>query len=251
MNPITFEKINHYGETVFENELYIHNHNPEMLLMYDCNYLQFKKNPSLSEFIHAEHYLRAFHQKHHQKHLKFYFPENETIFPEVREYLSHSNYQTGRLELYWIQPNDFPIVKVAPVITIQPVTMDNIDIFLKLQYELDYKFGLGYAEQRQAQHKRNFQSSSFQQLIAFYKGTLAASVDLIISDDIVEIDGLIVLDDFQRKGIGSGLQRYVMDHYSDKTVILVASGEDTPREMYRKQNYQFQSYIYEVMKVKD
>lgn len=251
MSVITFENINHYGSTVFENESYIHNHNPELLLMYDCNYLQFKENPTLSELIQAEDYLRAYHQKYNQKHLKFYFPENEIILPEVREYLFRNNYLSGRLELYWIHPNDFPSITVTSVISVLPVTMDNIDTYLKLQYELDYKYGLDYADQRQAQHKRNFQNECFKQLIAFYLGTPAGTVDLIITKDTLEIDSLVVLDDFQKKGIGSRIQRYVMDHFKEKTVILVASGEDTPREMYKKQNYHYQSFKYEVMKVEE
>lgn len=251
METITFEKINHYGIKVFENDLYNHIHNPEMLLMYDCNFLQFKKNPTLLDFTKAEDYLREFHLKHDQHHLKFYFPENATILPEVREYLSQCNYHDSRLELYYIQPKRFPKINGNPEISVQSVTEENLDTFLKFQYELDFKYGLGYAEQRQAQHRRNFYSDSFQQVIAYFRGLPAASVDLIITDDTVEIDGLIVLDAYQKRGIGSMIQRYVMDQFMDKKVILVASGDDTPREMYIKQNYKYVSYKYEVMKVNE
>lgn len=40
-----------------------------------------------------------------------------------------------------------------------------------------------------------------------------------------------------------------MNQFFDKTVILVADGEDTPREMYRKQHYQYLGFKYVVMKI--
>lgn len=40
-----------------------------------------------------------------------------------------------------------------------------------------------------------------------------------------------------------------MESFPEKTVILVADGEDTPREMYKKQNYQYHGFRYETQKV--
>ena len=87
------------------------------------------------------------------------------------------------------------------------------------------------------------------QLLALYKGTPAGAVEIIISENIAEIDNLGVDEDFQKKGIGSRLQKFVMDTFHDKTIILVADGQDTPKEMYKRQNYQYLSYHYYCQKV--
>ncbi|WP_264196134.1 hypothetical protein [Metabacillus niabensis] len=40
-----------------------------------------------------------------------------------------------------------------------------------------------------------------------------------------------------------------MESFPEKIVILVADGEDAPREMYKKQNYNYHGFIYETQKV--
>ncbi|MEH7307838.1 GNAT family N-acetyltransferase [Neobacillus drentensis] len=82
--------------------------------------------------------------------------------------------------------------------------------------------------------KRIFEDPNIHQLLAFYKGIPAGSVEVIISKETADIDGLVVDENFQKKGKGSMLQKFVMEKYDNKTIILVADGEDTPREMYRE-----------------
>ncbi|MGA5689718.1 GNAT family N-acetyltransferase [Cytobacillus pseudoceanisediminis] len=72
---------------------------------------------------------------------------------------------------------------------------------------------------------------------------------MIIKEYTAEIDGLMVHEDFQKKGIGRRLQKSVMDQFKDKTIILVADGEDTPKEMYRRQNYQYLGKQYNLLKI--
>ncbi|GLB59601.1 DUF5613 domain-containing protein [Cytobacillus sp. NCCP-133] len=77
MKHITFNNIYKPGKVVLENGFYIHNHNPEMLLQYDSNFIRFKKMPTVPEFLDAHDYLRSYHQESGQKHVRFYFPEGE------------------------------------------------------------------------------------------------------------------------------------------------------------------------------
>lgn len=246
---ITFEHIFRLGNVVFENNLYRQIHYPEMLTRYDSNFIEFKKIPTLSEFKSAEGYLRSFHLKHSQNYVKFYFPENEKPVVELIDYLNHSGYKIGFLELYTIQPNQFPTVQVNPDIEIHPVTDKNLETFLKYQYQQDLEYGSEFANQKQQLHKRNFENPNILQLLATYKGKPAGSVDIIIEKNTAEIDGLVVDENFQKKGIGSRLQKFVMEQFFNKTIILVADGEDTPRDMYRKQNYQYHGFKYHVNKV--
>src|SRR5690606_20488073 len=102
---------------------------------------------------------------------------------------------------------------------------------------------------KKAQHLRNYRDKSIQQFIAFYKGKAAGSVDVIIKERTAEIDGLMVHEELQKKGIGSRLQKSVMDQFKDRTIILVADGDDTPKEMYRRQNYLYLGKQYNLLKV--
>jgi len=249
MKQITFEHINKLGIIVAENDRYRHYHYPKMLTRYDSNFIEFKSLPSLTEFKDAEAYLREYHLKNGQKHVKFYFPANIKPAGELVGYLTDMGYEVGFLELYAIQPKHFPPVKNNPDIDIQVVTDKSLEALLTLQYNHDVNYGSEFAGQKADLIKRQFEDQNIQQLLAFYKETPAGYVDVIISSETVEIDNLTVDERYQNKGIGSRLQKYVMESFPEKTDILVADGEDTPREMYKKQNYQYHGFKYETQKV--
>ncbi|MCM3443447.1 GNAT family N-acetyltransferase [Metabacillus halosaccharovorans] len=249
MKQITFEHIYKLGIIVAENDLYRHYHYPKMLTRYDSNFIEFKTLPSLPEFQEAEVYLREYHLRKGQKHVKFYFPANIKPTGELVAYLTDMGYEVGFLELYAIQPKHFPLVKNNPDIDIQVVTDKSLEALLTLQYKHDLNYGSQFAGQKADLIKRQFEDQNIQQLLAFYKGTPAGYVDVIISNETAEIDNLTVDELYQKKGIGSKLQNFVMESFPEKTVILVADGEDTPREMYKKQNYQYHGFRYETQKV--
>ncbi|MFJ5768031.1 GNAT family N-acetyltransferase [Lysinibacillus sp. NPDC093210] len=248
MSNITFDHIEKIGHVIYEDEVCQHVHYSEMLSRYDSNFILFKTMPSLTAFKKTEQMLRTFHQKHNQKHLKFIFPSNEKISPNIHSYLTEENYDIGFLELYTIEPSQF-VIRVHRHVDVQLVTEDNLEEFLKLQYEEDLKYGETFATEKQALLKRRFHDPSKHQLLAYYDGFPAGSMELIEEDTTVEIDNLFVLEAFQRKGVGTQLQQYVMQKFHHKIVILVADGEDTARDMYQKQNYVYQGFQYEVLKV--
>ena len=249
MMQITFENIYILGTVLVENSRYRLFHYPEMLIRYDSNFIEFKKLPTLVEFKDAENYLRNYHLKYGQKHVKFYFPANKKPAVELFDYMNYSGYVLGFIELYAIQPYQFPLVKDNRDIEIHVLTDKNLETFLKLQYQQDLVFGSEFANQKIGLHKRNFEDQNILQLLAFYKGTPAGSVDVIISKNTAEIDSLVVDEKYQKKGIGSRLQKFVMEKFYNKTIILVADGEDTPREMYKRQNYHYHGFKYQSHKV--
>lgn len=249
MRQVTFKDTYTLGDIVNETALFIHYHYPKMLMRYDSNFIEFKTLPSLSEFIAVERYLKAFHLKKGQKHLKFYFPENVKPTEKLMTYLTDTNYEIGFLELYTIEPKYFPRVENNSEIDIQLVTDKTLAILLDRQYKHSVEFGEEFAKQKLELIKRQFINPSIQQLLAFYEGKPAGYLDIIIASETAEIDDLSVNQAFQRKGIGSRLQRFVMDLFPEKIVLLIADGEDTPREMYKKQNYKNVGFKYEVQKV--
>lgn len=232
MNQISFTATYTLGEIVLENEHYRHYHYPEMLVRYDSNFIEFKQVPILQEFIKAEEYLKEFHQKRGQNHLKFRFPAHFKPAGELNAYLKEIGYDIELLELYAIKPIEFPILPENSDIEIQGVSRETLEILVNLKYQQDLEFGEEFAEQKKELTRRQFDNPMIQQVLAFYKGEAVGYVDLMISKETVEIDDLSVGELFQKKGIGSRLQQFAMTSYPDKTIILLADGTDTPREMY-------------------
>ncbi|MCM3763908.1 GNAT family N-acetyltransferase [Neobacillus niacini] len=249
MQQLTFENINTLGIIVHENTQYKHYHYPEMLTRYDSNFIEFKTLPTVTEFKEAENYLRDYHLKRGQKHVKFSFPNNIKPTGELLAYLTDMRYEIGFLELYAIEPKHFPAVIDNPDIDIQVVTNKSLEVLLDLQYQHDLNNGIEFAKQKVDLIKRQFEDQNIQQVLAFYKGSPAGYVNVIISSETAEIDSLMVDELYRKKGIASRLQKFVMESFPEKMVILVADGEDTPREMYRKQNYQYHGFKYEATKI--
>ena len=145
--------------------------------------------------------------------------------------------------------SNFLELQKHPLISIQPVTSQNVQTYLTFEYDLDVQFGTAFAEQKQLLYKKYFHDHRILQLLAYYEGIPAGSLDVILSENTAELDNLIVLHPYRNKGVASRLQQYVMNQFADKIVILAADGYDTAREMYQKLNYQYLGYRYEVLKV--
>ncbi|WP_226793678.1 GNAT family N-acetyltransferase [Bacillus sp. B1-b2] len=251
MKDISYDYTYEEGQIVKETENWKHVHNPEMLLQYDSNYIQFKSVPTIEGFTEAEAYLRSFHHQKGQEHLKFIFPENNELPKKLLEELVlKKDYEVGFTELYAVNPSDFPVLSINPDIIIKEVTSDNLEDFLQLEYSQDLEYGKSFADGKVHMYKQNFTNSSFLQLLAYYKGRPAGALEVIIAEKTVEIDGIFVIEEFQRKGIAARLQKYVMEKFPEKVVILLADGEDTPKEMYKKQNYVLKGFQYEALKEK-
>ncbi|MRX71935.1 GNAT family N-acetyltransferase [Bacillus lacus] len=249
MTSITFSNIYKEGKKIEDSALFIHVHNQEMLLQYDSNFIVFKSMPSSEEFLRAYSYLRNFHEKYNQKHVRFYFPENMELPPNLQKLFKYEDFTVGILELYHIDPDTFSVPEGNPDITVEAVTVQTLQDYLALQYDFTKEYGEEFALRKQEKLIADFYAAHKQQVIAYYRGAPAGSVDVILSNTTAEIDGLGVKEQFQKKGIGTALQHWVMKQYADQTVILVANGEDTPRDMYRKQGYQYGGFQYELLKV--
>ncbi|MFA9557749.1 GNAT family N-acetyltransferase [Evansella sp. AB-rgal1] len=248
---ITFDHLYKNGTVIVETELYKQIHFPKMLNMYDANFIEFKSMPTLSLFIEMEAYLRGYHDKFGQKHVKFYFPVGEKLSDELASYLSEAEYETGFMELYSINPKDFPRTEFDAAIEVRVVSEENqnVELFLDLNYKHSLEYGKKFAEKKMELLYEQCQGGEFLKLLATYQGNPAGYVHVILSSGVAEIDDLHVDEIFQKKRIGTALQRKVMDLFSDRTILLIADGEDTPKEMYKKQNYHYLGFQYETCKV--
>ncbi|API92655.1 MULTISPECIES: GNAT family N-acetyltransferase [unclassified Virgibacillus] len=249
MCKISFDHIYHAGEVVAQSDLYVHYQNQDMLLQYNSNFLHFLRMPSLEEFEQTAAYLHDFHSRHGQHHVKFTFPQNIKPTEELIKHFIENNYNYRYLELFTIKPSEFPRVEKDSNISIQFVTENEYMDYSNLKYQQDVLFGSEFAKAQRDVYKKDFQNPNKWQIVSYFRGNISGCVDVIIGKGTAEIDNLFVLEEYRKQGIGSMLQQFVMDHCPDKLVILVADGEDTPREMYIKQRYCYRGFQYEVQKV--
>ena len=250
MKKISFDQINRDGCIIADEPLYRQYHTVDLLSRYDSNLVEFKRMPSLPEFKKAEQKLRPHHRQFGQYHLKFKFPANEKISGEVARYLKSEGYSIGFLELYSIEPHQFSAVKKSAV-EVMFATEEDLEAVLQLNYTEDIQYGVTFAKEKKAYLQRLFTLDDRYFVMAYADGVPVGFLHLIEQPETVEIDNFFVLASMQQKGIGGQMQQFVMDHFPQKTIILVADGEDTARDMYRKQHYEYQGFMYDALKVED
>ncbi|WP_413374857.1 GNAT family N-acetyltransferase [Alkalihalobacillus sp. 1P02AB] len=248
---ITFKHTFELGEIIFENELFSHYHFAKVKIIYDANFIEFKMMPSLEQFIVTETYLKEFHQKNKQEHVKFCFPENAVLSKEINEYWQQTDYSLAKRELYQIRAADFAGRTSTNSITVEQVNEHNLEDFLTLHYRFNSEYGDEFATGKNQVLKEQWEQEPFTFYLGYFEGKPAGFINAIQTKNVIEIENLHVVDDYQKRGIGHQLQMAVMKQFPDETVILIADGDDTPREMYQKQGYQYVGFMYEVLKTCD
>lgn len=234
---ITFHSIHPHSTLIEENEFYELFYNPEAPYMYDYNCMYLKYQPTLEEFKLIEKIQLEFHEDMGLEHVKFYWPQDNGFSQPVLDYFIEQNYGIQLLELYAVHPNEFKGHNPHPSVQINFVTEETLPDFKQISYLQDLDIGREFADQKQDLYEIKFDDPEIRQVIAWLNGEPVGGVDLIEGESTVEIDNLFVNKDKQRQGIATALQYFAMNYAGDRTVILVADGEDTPKEMYEKQNY--------------
>ncbi|MFD1360787.1 hypothetical protein [Lentibacillus salinarum] len=97
------------------------------------------------------------------------------------------------MELYAIEPKDFPAQKENQDIRVAEVTEDSLDDFINLQYETDKANGETFANEKVKLNKKQFaEDKNNMKVIGYYKGEPAGTMNVIVSEEVVEIDDLAV-----------------------------------------------------------
>lgn len=236
---LSFRNINIFAQVERETELYRHYQLDEVKDRYDSNFIEFLSTPTLSELKEAMYYLQHKHGQSGRQFLKAVFPQDEDIPLELHQYLLTNQFEIGCLEMYAIEPNCFTCKSIRPEVKIEFVSEKTLEGYLAIHYQDAQQWGEGYAQAKQAMLKRDFEQKRKAQIVALLNGQVIGSVDVIESANTAEIDNLFVLPAYQKQGVGTKMQQFVMKQYVEKTIILVADGDDTPREMYTKQGYTY------------
>lgn len=239
--------INRYGNIIKDLELFTHFHDVKIKARYDSNFILLKNLPTLHELIELENYLRGYHHSYGQNHLKFIFPPNKKIPNDLTSYIKNRGYDEALLEMYSVFPNEFQ--GNLDCTNVCFVTEENLEDFLELQYMEDLRFGLTYANEKVPFLKSLFLREDYTAAIIYEGNEAVGSVELIIKSHSVEIDNLFIKEPYRKKGYATRLQAFVMKNFSNKQIILVADGEDTPKQMYQKQGYKLVGFQYEILKI--
>lgn len=247
MSNVTMRNIYQSGQLKMEDDNKLIYLTPSEPIVYVSNYWIYKQMPSVKQWVNDIETQSTMHKAQGSNHLSFTFPENETPDDQLLKEIKDKDFELSYLELYAISPEELNFNTTIDI-DVQFVTQDNIEDYLSIHQVFAKPFGDDYLQQSTEIIRDQFVDDNKDRIIA-YKGTIPVGImDLIKSEDTIEIDGFGALPDFQRQGIGEVMQSFVATVANNRTIILVADGEDTAKDMYLKQGYVYISYSYNVLK---
>ncbi|MCE4955993.1 GNAT family N-acetyltransferase [Macrococcoides caseolyticum] len=247
--PITFKDTKVDAELFSENERYKHYHTPSQLIKYYANYFEYKVMPDVKSFIEDYHVQRAFHDQYQQKHALFIFPENNTLSQTLIDTAQQYGFGVEKMELYLLE--QAPETKATDIEVVQVVTNDDVfKDFLEVCREGDLEYGEEFADLKALTHRRDLHDETVLQFVGYQHGFPAGKIEAIESEAFIEVDDFYVLDAMRKQGVGTSLQQAIWQYagMKGKQVILIADGNDSPREMYQKQGYIKVSERYELLR---
>ncbi|WP_414050979.1 GNAT family N-acetyltransferase [Macrococcus animalis] len=250
LSDINFADTHNDAEVYAENDRYIHFHTPSQLIKYYANYYQYKQFPKFHKLMNDYREQKKFHEKHNQKHALFIFPEKVAMPKCYVKAMGQYGFTTEKMELYHLKT--MPKTKLTDIDIKQVSHNDDIfKDFLEVCREGELEYGEEFADLKQRTHERDLDDDNILQLVAYKHGFPAGKVEAIESEYYIELDDFYVLDAMRKQGIGTALQQAVWQYANNlgKQVILIADGNDSPREMYQKQGYVLVSERYELLRV--
>lgn len=243
-NKPTFRNIENYSEIIEENDFFIQLTNEEIPDRYDANYVLLKFSPSLQEFKVIEKMHKEYQESIQQMHLKFVWPDNIGLHPELLTYFDQESYEIGMQYLYWVSSERFNIKNINKTLSIQKVINQNFDDFLKLNLEEDILHGTKFSEHKKRMYAYQYQMENTTFILAYLNNEPVGSLILIDSKNYLEVDNVLTKSEFRGNKIAATMLNYVVNKLKKKEqfVILVADAEDTPKEMYEKMGFQYTAY---------
>lgn len=250
MTQITMKQIKENGKIYLEDELNILYLTPSNPMTYHMNKWEYKKLPSINQWYSDMEKQRILHKNQHSSHLAFTFPENELLHSTWLEAIYNEGFQLGLLELYAIESDTLKQFDKNSHVDIEQVTSSNMEDYLKIYNEFSKPYGEAFVKESEVLTREAIlnQSDDVTRIVAYYLHKPVGILDIIVTDETVEIDGFGVLEAYRHKGIGTTMQSYVGYLAESRPVILVADGDDTAKDMYIKQGYIFKGFQYQIVK---
>lgn len=249
MEKISFELINHYGQVVKKTDEYAFYQLAEVKDRYDSNFMRLKQVPSCEQFEGIVKELRGLASVYGNPHGKLVLPENCKPDEALELKAKELGFEWSFLELYTVEPVEFLAKNSVACdldLEVRWISNELVEAYGQMHFDDSVQWGEAYATAIRAYKKGLIERGDIRIVVALLNGELVAATDVILSTDTVEIDNFFVKPSYQKRGIGTAIQRFVMEEAeaAGRSVILVADGEDTPREMYLKQGYAFVVFQY-------
>lgn len=250
MSNISIRNIAQEGHLYHEDERIMIYLTPSQPLKYDTNKWVYKEMPTIEQWHKDMTTQYELHEKQHSNHLAFTFPENERLEEVWKNAIEKEGFQLGLLEFYIIEGNELTRFPSRKDVVIEEVNESNMEDYLNIYYSFALPYGKPFAiesvndTRRTIQHKKD----NICRLIAYVDKAPVGTVDVIETEETIEIDSFGVMENYRRQGVGSTLQAHIGSIANERPVILVADGEDTAKDMYTKQGYTYQSFVYHIIK---
>lgn len=250
MSAISMKNIAQEGHRYLEDEQKIIYLTPSQPLKYDTNKWVYKTLPTIEQWHQDIAQQLKLHKQQSSNHLAFTFPENESLNQTWLSEIKNEGFQLGVLELYIIEGTELARFQRRPDLTISGVDAQNIEDYLAIYRSFALPYGEDFANESVNTTRQTIlnKEDSVSRCVAYLEGQAVGTVDIIETEETVEIDSFGVLEGYRRQGIGTTIQSYIGEIAGERPVILVADGEDTAKDMYIKQGYTYQSFIYHIVK---
>ncbi|TDM02306.1 GNAT family N-acetyltransferase [Macrococcus carouselicus] len=243
---VSFKDTKQEGEFYQDYGRFVHYHTPSQLIRYYSNFFLYDEVPDLATFKADEKLQSDFHEARGQHHLLFIFPDNVELPHDLMLYAESASYKLEKMELY--RTDNLTLKKRSGDVKVVSENDEIFADFLKVCRAGELEYGEEFADLKEEMHTRDLEDDSIIQLVAYHEDQPVGKLEAIINESIIELDDFYVLEGFRGLGIGSALQQQVLTF--GKSLLLIADGNDTPREMYERQGYRKISERYELLKVK-
>lgn len=220
---------------------------PDEPLVYDTNKWIYKAMPTLETWQLDQSTQLSMHHNQGSSHLAFTFPENISLSAEWLHEIETQGFELGLMELYAIESSEVNSFNLHNL-EVDFVTKKTLEDYISVHRLFAKPYGQDYVEQSEQVIRNQFESEDKHRVIAYKGKTPVGIMDLIIGQHTAEIDAFGVVHKYQKQGVGTAMQAFVASSAKDKTIILLADGEDSVKDMYVKQGYTFISYCYQILK---
>ncbi|OHR50447.1 GNAT family N-acetyltransferase [Staphylococcus sp. HMSC056D08] len=248
MGPLSMRLIDQPGTIAYEDEQKTIYLTPQEPLTYYTNKWVYHDMPTFETWLEDVKTQTHAHLKQESRHLAFTFPENTPLDSTFSTYFERENFDVVLLEMYAIEAHELA-GDIPDGLDIRFVDIYHLDDYLKICRYFSLDYGKDYADEVVKTLRQQFDgATNVKRVIAYKDNQPVGTLDMIESEETIEIDSFGVIKEMRGQGIGRAMQGVVANYAKHKPLILIADGEDTAKEMYIKQGYTFISYCYSVIK---
>lgn len=241
MNNIpTFSNIECFSFLIEDNDYFQEYTNLDLPYYLEANFINLKYSPTLREFAIIEEIHKDRQENHNLNYLNIYWPANQGIFPDVRDYLDEQYYQIGMNSLYYL-PLSVTNITNNPQIDIKEVDKNNLKHFIELNHLENIKINHPYNKVMKKYYTYFYKQENTTLYLAYLNKRPVGTLILSETRNFIEIKELLTNHADRKRGVASSLIKFSANKaiLNQKKLFVVADSEDTPRLMYENMGFKF------------